>query len=547
MPMRPWSAWMVLLLAGFAQAQPPLAPPLPGRGPAPLLFARLNAPAGTKVTFFQGRTAGRTFPAPATVGLRPGYIYRVAMTDFPGRPELSLSPTLEVRNTLALPPGILAANYPALVTLTEEDIQAVLSGALVTKVIYLEHPDKAEPVASDRHEPLESTLPPDRDLMGEARERGRPMLVFRVGGRVFSVNELAAESIPGTMLLPGARSLAWPAAPPLFGWDCIRFFDPRHGPRPPEEECLHDGGDRGSAVTLDNEGMLRGLDAEDTVAEWTDCKGSKHVTPSNRVCLCVPRYAVLRSELPLGRYENVVRLDDRQITTGGEFVRLRLPPVRAEQIDQLKAVKGRDRPTIDIIANGPVQLTQIQVLHARILDVGPFQFVDTPKIELLTEVQRLAMKRQVELVRVFDLPVGVRGVEQVQGTAVVGRPEGGIEVVRAIAAVRDITVCCNEAPCPPDKPLRLFKWADRQAAQVGDTVTFSMKYTNVGGRAITDVAVSDSLSPRLEYVPGSSQADRDAVFSVQPNEAGSVVLRWEIAGKLQPGESGVVRFQAKVR
>ena len=51
-----------------------------------------------------------------------------------------------------------------------------------------------------------------------------------------------------------------------------------------------------------------------------------------------------------------------------------------------------------------------------------------------------------------------------------------------------------------------------------------------------DVAVTDSLSGRLEYIPGSAQADRDAVFTTEPNEAGSVVLRWEISGRLLPGE-----------
>jgi uncharacterized repeat protein (TIGR01451 family) len=141
----------------------------------------------------------------------------------------------------------------------------------------------------------------------------------------------------------------------------------------------------------------------------------------------------------------------------------------------------------------------------------------------------------------------VQEFDRLEGTAVVGRVEAGPEVVRATAEVRDVTVCCGEAPVPPDRPLRLFKWADRQAAQVGDVVTFSLKYSNVGGRPMTDVAVSDSLSPRLEYVPGSAQADRDAVFTVQPNEAGSVVLRWEIGGKLQPGTSGIVRFKARIR
>ena len=102
-------------------------------------------------------------------------------------------------------------------------------------------------------------------------------------------------------------------------------------------------------------------------------------------------------------------------------------------------------------------------------------------------------------------------------------------------------------PPPPDKPLALHKWADRQAAQVGDVVTFFLKYSNHGGGEISDVAVSDSLTGRLEYIPGSARADRDAVFTLQENEAGSVILRWEITGKLQPGQSGVVSFQARVR
>ena len=75
----------------------------------------------------------------------------------------------------------------------------------------------------------------------------------------------------------------------------------------------------------------------------------------------------------------------------------------------------------------------------------------------------------------------------------------------------------------------------------------TVRYANQGGRPITDIAVTDSLSPRLEYVPGSSEADRDAVFTTQENEAGSLILRWEISGQLQGGDSGVIRFKARVR
>ena len=64
---------------------------------------------------------------------------------------------------------------------------------------------------------------------------------------------------------------------------------------------------------------------------------------------------------------------------------------------------------------------------------------------------------------------------------------------------------------------------------------------------ITNVAVTDSLSGRLEYVAGSAEADRDAVFTTQENEAGSLILRWEIGGRLLPGDSGTLRFQVRVR
>ena len=120
------------------------------------------------------------------------------------------------------------------------------------------------------------------------------------------------------------------------------------------------------------------------------------------------------------------------------------------------------------------------------------------------------------------------------------RVEAGPEVVSAVVETRDLTVCCNEAPCPPDKPLVLIKCADRHAANIGDVVTFLLKYSNLGGRPITEVAVTDSLTGRLEYVPGSAKANRDAVFTTQLNEAGSLILHWEVSGPLPPGESGVV-------
>jgi uncharacterized repeat protein (TIGR01451 family) len=186
------------------------------------------------------------------------------------------------------------------------------------------------------------------------------------------------------------------------------------------------------------------------------------------------------------------------------------------------------------------------MLNGRELVVGPMELLGTKRVQQLTEVERLRLLRQMELALQLSLVEGLKATRQVYGTAVVGRVEGA-QVVVGTLETRDLTVCCFETPCPPDKPLVRVKCADRHAAAPGDVVTFTLRYTNLGGRPITDVAVSDSLSGRLEYVPGSAQSDRDAVFTLQENEAGSVILHWEVGGRLLPGDSGTLRFQVRVR
>ena len=94
----------------------------------------------------------------------------------------------------------------------------------------------------------------------------------------------------------------------------------------------------------------------------------------------------------------------------------------------------------------------------------------------------------------------------------------------------------------------LRKWYEpRGEHQIGDVVTFYLRYTNATLAPITDVAVTDSLIGRLEYVPGSASSDREAVFTIAPNEAGAAILRWEIVGTVVPGQGGVVSFQARIR
>jgi uncharacterized repeat protein (TIGR01451 family) len=260
----------------------------------------------------------------------------------------------------------------------------------------------------------------------------------------------------------------------------------------------------------------------------------------------VPRFAALRCELPPAIVDTEVSLVTTQYTQEQLQLRKRVPPLLENQNLQPGALEGRLRPSAAVATVGTAPLLCLKVLAAERLEIGPAEALCTKRAVLLNEIERTRLLKQIELARVLSEQVRLQAMEQVEGPAVVGKV-CGLDVIRAVAETRSITVCCNECPRPPDKPLVLFKWADRCSAQVGDVVTFYLKYSNVGGQPITDVAISDSLTTRLEYVPDSSRTDRDAVFTTQENEAGSLVLRWEVSGRLLPGQSGIVSFRARIR
>jgi uncharacterized repeat protein (TIGR01451 family) len=500
-----------------------------------------------QATFYQGNPKGRTHETPVAVGLRPGYSYRVQLGNLPKHADSALWPTVQVCGTLTLPPKATADAYPVNVTLTEADIDQALAGSVVTKVFFVENVEKAAPQATAPDQLLEYNVPSERDPFQEALTLGRPVLVVRFGAKELTGAEAAQQNVPGTILQPGDKTLPFPAQPPCV--PCLtHLFDPILGPRPPDDECLHDGGDRGVRAGIGPDGRLHGLDPEDTIAEYTDARGQRNIACSNRVCLCVPRFVVVRHILPLCRYDNVVRIEDTRGIRGQEQVLSQTPSLLTKQYDQLKGIHGRERPSATTITEGVVRLHSVVILEARDVELGVAAFLGTQQVQKLTEVERTRLYKQVELARELSRAESVAGTEQVIGTAIVGRFKGGPQVVTATAETRDLTCCCEHGPIVlPDKPLVLCKWADKQSAQVGDVVTFTLRYSNQGARPITDVAVSDSLTARLEYVPGSAVSDRNAVFTTQANEAGSSILRWEITGTLQPGQSGVVRFKARIR
>jgi uncharacterized repeat protein (TIGR01451 family) len=463
---------------------------MPPPPPAPLLFVRFVGPDGMHVTVRPGTPEARTFPAPTVAGFRPGYGYRLQLTHLPDGPGRVLCPSLEVLDTLHVPPTLKAEDFPATVNFTADDLRVAAAGGLVTKVIYLEDPYQAPALTSTPDQPVEFDVLPGHDPLEEARTRGRPMAIVRLGDRDVPPQELAMCAVPGTVLAMGDAGLPPPAGPPTLPRALFQWFDPILGPKKPLEEILPDGGDVGPRVGIGPDGKIGGLNVTDAAAEYRYGASPRRVTITNRVCLFSPRFAILRAVyLPAG---------------------------------ELLVVGPRDTGTA---------LAQAMLINREVTDLN----------------------WTVVAARGFHSKLGVRGTQSRIGLAALDRFEGLAATGTVEALATRATVVEAESAtqvlncCKPDQPLVVMKYGEPKAPKVGEIVTFVLKYENYGAKPIRDVVIADSLASRLEYIAGSAQADRAVVFTIQANEAYSALLRWEVKGELLPGQSGTIRFQARVR
>lgn len=462
---------------------------MPPPPPAPLLFVRVVAPEGSRVVFRPGTPEARAMAAPAIAGFRPGYAYRLQISGIPEQPNRVLCPSFEVLSTLHVPPGLKAEDFPATVVFSEDDLRRAASGGMVTKVVFLEDPFQAPALQSTPTQPVEFDVMPGHDPIAEARVRGRIMMIVRLGERDIPPGELLAYGIPGTVLVPGDAGLAPPACPPTLCGPKFQWFDPILGPKKPLEEILPDGGDVGPRMGIDPEGKIGGLNPTDAGAEFRYGNSPRRVTYSNRVCLFSPRFAVLRQELqPIG--------DD-----------VAIPVAITDTTISQSVLQNRDR--LDLNWNA----------------IAPRGYVS-----------KLG-------VRGTQSRIGLAGLDRVEGLLAIGSVEG----VLVRGAIVEVESATQVTGCRKDEPLVVTKYADPKAPKVGEIVTFVLKYENYGTRPIRDIAVVDSLASRFEYIPGSAQTDRPVVFTIQVNEVFSALLRWEVKGELLPGQSGLIRFQARVR
>ena len=113
-----------------------------------------------------------------------GAIYRLRLSNIPGRAAVELFPTLEVAPGHAADrrlPGPRADSG----AVHEEDFDQVTSGNFVTKVIYLPDPEFQELALAGVETLVSTRLDPGVDPIAEADRRGSILAIVRMGNKDF--------------------------------------------------------------------------------------------------------------------------------------------------------------------------------------------------------------------------------------------------------------------------------------------------------------------------------------------------------------------------
>jgi hypothetical protein len=122
-------------------------------------------------------------PGPLVAGLLIGQVYRLRVTGIPQQEGQEVYPSVEVIDRIFPPVGKEFA-FPIPIELTQEELEMALAGKFVTRVIYLEEPESALPVAERPGQQSYFEAADGDNPLDVADSLGRPMAILRMGGRV---------------------------------------------------------------------------------------------------------------------------------------------------------------------------------------------------------------------------------------------------------------------------------------------------------------------------------------------------------------------------
>ena len=287
--------------------------------------------------------------------------------------------------------------------------------------------------------------------------------------------------------MPGDKVLGLPRYLPYLNWKWCPVYDPLHGPHHPSELfAIYDGGDSRMPAGFDRFGRLKGLDPTDTLAEYLDSKGIK-------------KFAGVESRRHLRAA--VHRLPHGIVTRH---------PGNAFRPQEFAAIHPPRRRRSDVPASRRARFNNsAEGIGTRMRLSGTYNTLGT------------SVAGQM---RGLDIKASLRGT-----AAKVGVAEGPKMVE------------------PKDGPLLIIKWPDKECVNVGEIVTFYLKYTNSGGSADHERGCAGQPGGPLRVRQGEHQGRprRDLHDRSQRGRLDFAALA--IQRRTAPREHGLITFEVRVR
>jgi hypothetical protein len=168
-------------------------------GPLPGYFqpVELKLPEGATISPAVDGVFEEPVLGPLKIGMLIGAVYRLRVTNIPLHEGVEVYPSVEVIDRL-YPPRRTEHKFPIPIDITQEDLELAASGRFVTRVIYLEDPEAALPVAEDPAQQTYFEVRRGENPLDVADRLGRPMAILRIGGRVPDASGLDAAFLYGS-------------------------------------------------------------------------------------------------------------------------------------------------------------------------------------------------------------------------------------------------------------------------------------------------------------------------------------------------------------
>lgn len=299
------------------------------------------------------------------------------------------------------------------------------------------------------------------------------------------------------------------------------------------QEYIFDGGDQQPAVVVKQDWSTVGVDPTDTVIHYETLAGTVCVQATNRVPIYAPRFGAVR------------QVSGLQLSTRAVGTERILAPIAAERFDDKNlagmvvlpvAPHGEQQVgLIDAFQENKVgtPLDQVQPLLRMSSARVPFELIDPRRTGLITRQELIDIHQLIQNAQTWVIPESLM-------VEISGQP--ALAVVDTQAA-EDFVLYQSPNKCA----MRICKAASHTIANSGDIVSFAIRFDNAGTKPLGNVVITDSLSPRLNYIEGSQQCSIGVRFSAEPNDVGSMVLRWELEEPVEPSQGGVITFDCQVR